>query len=137
MCPVEMVPDSSVLFTCNSMQSDESDLEDRIVEDVFVSIDPDLAVEGSSLEADDVGKCIDLDVTSEMPKLFLNEDQVLPEGHHAALRVYVTNAAKRVVVVKDDDIMTRKEIWDNQREVAKATFLEFKTSMVNKCFKKR
>ena len=50
MYPVEMVPDNSVLFTCNSVQSDELDLDDRIVEDVFVSIDPDLAVQGSSLE---------------------------------------------------------------------------------------
>ena len=49
--------------------------------------------------------------------------------------MYVTDAAKRAVVVKDDDLMTRKEILENQAGVAEATLAELKTWISNTCFK--
>ena len=47
----------------------------------------------------------------------------------------VSPTPTRAVVVKDDDLMTRKEILENQAGVAEATLAELKTWIANTCFK--
>ena len=46
----------------------------------------------------------------------------------------VTAAAKRAVVVKEDDLLTKKEIAYHTKEVTQATIRELKIWIENKCF---
>ena len=120
-----MVPDNTVAFICPTTSEDGPDCEEDMQEVFFITIDPDLLSvlnaglpcvapqSFCSVEEDRIGKFIELDIADEISKCFLIEHQILSPGHHAALRIYVAAAAKRAVVVTEDDIMTRKEIQEN------------------------
>ena len=54
------------------------------------------------------------------------------EGDLATLRVYVTAAAKRAVVVKEEDLLTKLDMASRATEVAVATATELKTWIRNK-----
>ena len=49
--------------------------------------------------------------------------------------MYVTNENKRAVVVKEDDILTKKEILASSKLVAEATLQEILVWIRNGCFK--
>eukprot|EP00959_Pyramimonas_sp_CCMP1952_P265249 5546719-Pyramimonas_sp.AAC.1 len=51
------------------------------------------------------------------------------------MRVYVTAAAQRPVVVKEDDLLAKADILANPDTMSKALFTELKTWFDNKCFK--
>ena len=51
------------------------------------------------------------------------------------MRVYVSATAKRAVVVKEDDLLTKADIQANPVKVSKALYTELKTWFDNKCFK--
>eukprot|EP00959_Pyramimonas_sp_CCMP1952_P424705 8895625-Pyramimonas_sp.AAC.1 len=67
---------------------------------------------------------------------------VLPEQQHmlfdagwvTTVRVYVAAAAKRAVVVKEDDLLAKADIQASPDKVSKALFAELKTWLDNKCF---
>eukprot|EP00973_Karenia_brevis_P027723 3821063-Karenia_brevis.AAC.1 len=64
-----------------------------------------------------------------MAKVILDETQhkSMTDGAVATLRVYLTgNKTKRSVVVKADDILTKRELQQNAAEVAEATTAELK-----------
>ena len=52
------------------------------------------------------------------------------------MRVYISANSKRTVVVKEDDILTSKELQAHTTEVATATVTELKIWINNQCFKK-
>ena len=150
ICPyyVEMVEDNTVMFTCPSMAEDN---EGVTYEDIPIQLDPyaDAAEEDSSggqtaaesfhfaIESDDEGQYVELCFTDEMSKVILPEHQQhLEHGEVATLRVYVTKDAKRAVVVKEDDLLTKGELLQHKTEVTKATLQELKIWLQNSCFKK-
>ena len=57
-------------------------------------------------------------------------------GTETTMRVYISENTKRTVVVKEDDLLSKKELISNAPEVAKATSAELNTWFDNKCFKK-
>eukprot|EP00959_Pyramimonas_sp_CCMP1952_P180637 3776932-Pyramimonas_sp.AAC.1 len=50
------------------------------------------------------------------------------------MRVYVSSAAKRAVVVKEDDILTKADISAHPKEVSEALYTELKVWLDNRCF---
>eukprot|EP00959_Pyramimonas_sp_CCMP1952_P015225 322371-Pyramimonas_sp.AAC.1 len=69
-----------------------------------------------------------LRVLSEYPHVILDTDQV------ATMQVYATAAAKRAVVVKEDDLLTQADIQANPETVSKVLYTELRTRFDNKCF---
>ena len=88
----------------------------------------------STLAYDEYGYYIELEVSDEMAPAILEECQYLEEGEIATIRVYISDKVKRTVVVKEDDLLTPKEIKDNEKQVAKATLTEITTWLENACF---
>eukprot|EP00959_Pyramimonas_sp_CCMP1952_P255566 5338028-Pyramimonas_sp.AAC.1 len=68
-------------------------------------------------------------VLSEQQRMILDADRV------TTMRVYVTVAAKRVVVVKEDDLLTKAAIQANPDKVSKALYTELKAWFDSTCFK--
>eukprot|EP00959_Pyramimonas_sp_CCMP1952_P337837 7074936-Pyramimonas_sp.AAC.1 len=52
----------------------------------------------------------------------------------ATMRVYVSSAAKRALVVKEDDLLTKADIAAHSKEVSEALCTELKTWLDNRCF---
>eukprot|EP00959_Pyramimonas_sp_CCMP1952_P054024 1129997-Pyramimonas_sp.AAC.1 len=50
------------------------------------------------------------------------------------MRVYVTAAAKRAIVVKEGDLLAKADSQANPVKVSKALYSEFKTWFGSKCF---
>eukprot|EP00959_Pyramimonas_sp_CCMP1952_P233694 4883955-Pyramimonas_sp.AAC.1 len=51
------------------------------------------------------------------------------------MRVYVTAAAKRAVVGKEEDLLAKADIQANPENISKALFTHLKTWLDNECFK--
>ena len=106
---------------------------------VYISVDPCGDTADTSV-IDELGKYIAPCFPQEMHKATINyppkSDQV------ATLRIYLEapgkakEAAKRAVVVKDDDL-TKAELLTPAAEVSKATLSQLTTWLSNKCFKMR
>ena len=73
-----------------------------------------------------------------MAPIVLNEDQYrnMYTYEVATMRVYISQNTKRAVVVKEDDLLSKKELQVHARDVASATITELKTWLDNRCFKK-
>ena len=141
--PVEMVPEGTVeiwgggLGTRSPPQSAEMFLTDEnspeISQLVYIANETthdDTGTDNradSTLECDEYGYYIELEVSDEMAPAILEECQYLEEGEIATIRVYISDKVKRTVVVKEDDLLTPKEIKDNGKQVAKATLTEITT----------
>ena len=69
-----------------------------------------------------------------MTAVFSEEGQTVGDGEILTIRVYATIAAKRAVVVKDGDLLTKKEMKEHHREVSSATTTEILTWFDNTCF---
>eukprot|EP00959_Pyramimonas_sp_CCMP1952_P050988 1065095-Pyramimonas_sp.AAC.1 len=52
----------------------------------------------------------------------------------ATMRVYVSSAAKRAVVLKEDDLLTKADIAAHPKDVNEAWYTEFKIWLLNRCF---
>ena len=76
------------------------------------------------VDVDEIGPYIELCFADHMSKVILEEDQYddIYEGQVATLRVYVTAAAKRAVVVKEDDLLTKKEIAYHIKNTMRVVF---------------
>ena len=72
-----------------------------------------------------------------MAPIILNEDQHnrLEEGDVATMRVYITADTKRAVVVKEDDLLSKKDFAGHLSEVSTATISELRIWLDNSCFK--
>eukprot|EP00959_Pyramimonas_sp_CCMP1952_P303545 6352173-Pyramimonas_sp.AAC.1 len=71
-----------------------------------------------------------------MSKVVLSEQQhmLLDADRVTTMRVYVTAAAKRAVVVKEDDLLAKSDVQANPEKILKALFTELKTRFDNKCY---
>eukprot|EP00959_Pyramimonas_sp_CCMP1952_P075577 1579852-Pyramimonas_sp.AAC.1 len=69
-----------------------------------------------------------------MSKVALSEQhhRILDADRVTTMRVYVTSAAKRAVVVKEDDLFAKADIQANPEKVSKALYTELKTGLDNK-----
>eukprot|EP00959_Pyramimonas_sp_CCMP1952_P084706 1771678-Pyramimonas_sp.AAC.1 len=61
-----------------------------------------------------------------MAKIALEQAQLaqLESNMVATMRVYVSSAAKRAVVVKEDDLLTKADIAAHPKEVSEALYTE-------------
>ena len=87
------------------------------------------------LESDAHGEYVELCFPAEMASIILDEQQLngMQAGEVATLRVYIAQSVKRAVVIKEDDILTKKDLEANSGEVAEATLAELKTWLDNDC----
>eukprot|EP00959_Pyramimonas_sp_CCMP1952_P120854 2526949-Pyramimonas_sp.AAC.1 len=74
--------------------------------------------------------------TADMSKVVLSDQQhrILNFDRVTTTRVYVTAAAKRAAVVKDDDLLAKADIQANPVKVSKARCTELKTWFDSECF---
>ena len=94
------------------------------------------AEEALHLDRDEIGTYSELCFDEHVSKAILDEGVLLQPGEIATLRVYHSVAAKKAVVIKDDDILTKKELAFHAAEVAKATLQELQIWLDNDCFRK-
>eukprot|EP00959_Pyramimonas_sp_CCMP1952_P334999 7015078-Pyramimonas_sp.AAC.1 len=59
----------------------------------------------------------------------------LDAGRATTMRIYVTAAAKRAAVVKEDDLLAKADVQANPEKVSKALYIKFKTWFDNECFR--
>ena len=90
-------------------------------------------------DRDEIGEYAEICFTPEMSPVILDENDYgkLKDDEVATMRVYISAEAKRSVVVKEDDLLTRKEILHHAVKVSEATKAEIKTWIDNSCFVKR
>ena len=86
------------------------------------------------LDEDEHGKYIELDFSPDMSPIVLDEEQwnSMPPAHIATMRVYISAAAKRAVVVKEDDLLSKQDFVKHAKEVEKATVAEISTWLDNR-----
>ena len=114
---VQVLTENSVLFA----------LQDEDYEVMLTDVDSQRADQYD--EYDNTGEYIELCSTNDMAKTILSEQQFQNIDHDsevATLRVYISQDVKKAVVIKEDDLMTKKEMWDHHVEVAEATISEIK-----------
>ena len=86
----------------------------------------------------------DTELCFTVAPVILNEQQLEDFRSHgnqdgrniATMRAYISKKAKRAVVIKEDDLLTRKEVEHHQAEVADATHKEISKWLDHKCFAK-
>ena len=80
------------------------------------------------LDFDEHGRYAELCFTTDMSKVVLSEQQhhMLHDEHIATMRVYVSAASKRAVIVKEDDLLTKAEIQMTPQKISKALYTELK-----------
>eukprot|EP00959_Pyramimonas_sp_CCMP1952_P442776 9269302-Pyramimonas_sp.AAC.1 len=64
-----------------------------------------------------------------MSEVVLSEQRrmILDAGRVTTMRAYVTAAARRAAVVKDDSVFAKADIQANPEKVSKALYIELKT----------
>ena len=110
--PIELLPEHTFLVSV-SPSAETRVHSSTEFEEIYLNVDPNLIMDGecdNSIESDEAGKHIEVCFTDEVVKAILEEHQEVVPGEVATLRVYVTNAATRSVVIKDDDILTKDEL---------------------------
>eukprot|EP00959_Pyramimonas_sp_CCMP1952_P097367 2035374-Pyramimonas_sp.AAC.1 len=65
--------------------------------------------------------------------LFEQQHMLLDVGRVTTMRVHGAAAAKRAVVVKEDDLLAKADIQANPSKISKALFTELKTWFDTKC----
>jgi len=128
--PVQMMPENTVLMT---VQSEDAGYD----QETLYLPDMDSVDETIGLEFDEIGTYIEICVDQDMAMMILEEEQWngMTENDIATIRVYVSANAKKAVVVKEDDLLTKKDFTDNVAKVAEATVAELSTWLQNNCFK--
>ena len=133
--PQKMMPESTILFMARGELDSEMHGNTHLEPTEVYVKDTDDVAEGP-IESDEIGQYVELCFTDDMAPVVLGEHQHLQEGEVATMRVYISADQKRTVVVKEDDLLSKKELEQNAKEVADATISEIKTWIGYKCFKK-
>ena len=140
LVPVHMMPYNSVLFTApgdeqvavSSMQEHPEGTEIFITEYESDDYEPVL------IDRDEYGEYVELCFTTDMAKVVLDEDQynamIQSKDQIPTVRVYISKLAKRAVVVKEDDLLSKKDLLAHASQVSSATYTEIETWIKNKCF---
>ena len=136
--PVRLVKPDHVLFMVGeeSCQGHSAVYLDEC--EVSLQTSDDNNISHISPDCDEVGEYVELQFTPGMSPVILTKEQnhLIRPDQLATLRVYISANIKRAVVIKDDDLLTKKEIEANAAEVATATVQELKIWLDNKCFEK-
>jgi hypothetical protein len=132
--PVHTMPENSVLFWTEE-ESLEIQIPSALENEIY------LTNEGYGepiADTDEIGEYAELCFTTDMAPVVLNEDQHqwFQSDDVATMRVYLSANTKRAVVVKEDDLLNKKELLAHATEVASSTSTELKKWITNKCFKK-
>ena len=87
-------------------------------------------------DVDEIDSYVDLRFPNEMASIILDEKAYnsMEDNDIATLSVYVAHSIERVVIIKEDDILTKKELEARSVEAAKATMTELTTWLSNNCF---
>ena len=137
--PVQMMPENIVLFMAED--DDQSEYRGNMnLESTEVLItQTHLDSKDYACDKDEIGDYAEICFTSEMSPVILEEKDYgkLKDDEVATMRVYISAEAKRTVVVKEDDLLTRKELIHHAPKVTEATKAEIKIWIENKCFLKR
>ena len=140
--PIDMQPEETILLTTGNCPEDDESPEDpgnRISETVQIHLTDDDPGHEYPVEKDDIGEYVELCFTQDMAPIILDEVQLnnMRPGEIATMRVYISANTKRAVVVKEDDLLTKKDIEKHYKEVATAITQEIKIWLDNNCFKLR
>jgi hypothetical protein len=136
--PVHMMPGNTVLITVKA-DDDQVETGNELLESVDLYLtDVNEADEHPTLDSDEIGPYVEICFTHDMAPIILDENQYnrFLIDDEATLRVYISAEIKRAVVVKEDDLMSKKELLQHAKEVSNATVSELKTWLINTCFKK-
>jgi hypothetical protein len=134
--PVYMMPEDTVLF----MAHDEDQVYRGcaiLEKEVYIARE-ETSSDTQYIDRDDNGPYVEMCFPAEMSKIVLAEedyDKMQPDDI-ATLRVYISAETKRSVVVKEDDLLSKKELVHHTKAVGEATTAEIKTWLQNSCFKK-
>merc|ERR1712086_862475 len=142
MHPIQMMPENTLLFMARSDEQVqlECDLPEQAIlepEDVCVAYHTDESDDTDYAESDEVGRYVELCFTKDMSSIILDEYQFnhMEADDVATMRVYVTADAKRAVVVKEDDLLSKKDFATHGSEITTATIAELRIWLENSCFK--
>eukprot|EP00959_Pyramimonas_sp_CCMP1952_P063718 1331236-Pyramimonas_sp.AAC.1 len=74
-----------------------------------------------------------------MSKVVFSEQQhrIFEFGRVTTMRVHLTAAVKRAVVVKENDLIANADIQANPVKVSKALYIELKTRLDDACLNER
>jgi len=127
--PVHMVPEGTVLVSIpqdgEEFQQETMSLPEHTDDDTI------------GLEFDEFGTYVEICADSDMAMMILEEEQwnAMQKDDIATIRVYVSANAKKAVVVKEDDLLTKADFTNNVARVAAATVAELETWLKHGCFK--
>ncbi len=98
----------------------------------------DVSTHQAPVEIDELDQYVEVCFTSAMAPVILDEHQLstLKPDEVATMRIYISANAKRAVVIKEDDLLTKKELLAHSKAVADATIEEIKIRLNNYCFRK-
>eukprot|EP00959_Pyramimonas_sp_CCMP1952_P357401 7484088-Pyramimonas_sp.AAC.1 len=124
-----MVPDQSSLITVADEQrghlpkwgrAHDPDAEETGYAPLCTMVEDD----SYGLDSDENGPYVELCFTTDMSKVVLSEQQrmLFDADRATTMRVCVTAAAERAVVVKEDDLLTKADIQANPETISKALF---------------
>ena len=136
---VQMMPEDTILVMATG--DDDQEIRGNTTlesEEIYISDLDGSSADDQSIEYDDTGAYVEICFSDDMAPVILGEDQhnKLQPDEIATLRVYISENTKRAVVVKEDDLLSKKELQAHAKEVAEATVTELKTWLTNKCFQK-
>ena len=135
--PVQMMTENTILFMAKAGESYERSNVPLESAEVYL-YDTNENQEIQIAESDEIGPYVELCFTMDMAPIVLDEDQYRNMYNYevATMRVYISQNTKRAVVVKEDDLLSKRELQVHARDVASATITELKTWLDNRCFKK-
>ena len=126
--PVQVLSENNVLFMTQDEECEVS----------LICGESDKHISYEEFDDED-GNYVELCFTTDMAKVILSEQEhknLDVSKEIATLRVYISENVKKAVVIKEDDLLTKKEILERYSEVAEASISEIKKWLHHKCFKK-
>ena len=135
--PVHMMPEGTVLLMA-AVEPDQVMPGNPLLESVTILISDVECPESYIIDKDEIGPFVELCFTPEMAQNVLSEQQFdsLKSDDVATMRVYISAESKRTVVVKEDDLLSKKDMELHWKAVAEAIVSELKIWFSHKCFKK-
>ena len=127
------MPENTILFMAKA-EDDDGQHGDMLLEQVqhgnmilepeeLYLTDLDNEPETEPVDYDEIGPYVELCFTTDMAPIVLNEDQYngLDAVDVATMRVYISENTKRAVVVKEDDLLSKKDFQIHWEKVAETS----------------
>ena len=106
-----MMPEGTVLLMA-AVEPDQVMPGNPLLESVTILISDVECPESYIIDKDEIGPFVELCFTPEMAQNVLSEQQFdsLKSDDVATMRVYISAESKRTVVVKEDDLLSKKDM---------------------------